>query len=373
MAGSGSLLTARNAYAWRGTATVLFEQRSNGGVTDLRPRVQEAYEALMTVTTAVADGSVHDVDPALADAVPERGLQVGPERPMLPRSCPASHGSPGTGEVLEHEGSVYDLVTEHATRLVPDGSEAYDRPTTAEACDLGNAFRLLERGDAAGAADLIAPYDYGVLQIDDPDTGREHLALAEDPDGSGPYARGWGLFVHSPEASSSTTVVAAYPTSATFSERLAAQVFDRDDAENLLVPGAHRTANRADADTYEPANATSASESALRRVAIEAVDRGETSLQVLGATRDGLEVALTSGTVPPTDLAWSVDSGLAAADYPTCLYADGSCDDLGSTGNLLGQDARAAGAEPLIVYPSYGIRRSLAAREELAGVLAELL
>ncbi|USQ79115.1 hypothetical protein NF556_16050 [Ornithinimicrobium faecis] len=371
--GTGSLLTARNAYGWQGAATVLFEQRSNGGIRDLRPRVDEAYDALMTVTTAVADGSVHDVDPALADAIPERGLQVGPERPMLPRSCPASHGVRGSGEVLEHEGSVYDLVTEHATRVVPDASEAYERPTTAQACDLGNAFRMLERGNAARAADLVAPYDYSVLQIEDPETGREHLALVEDFGGSGPYARGWGLFVHSPDSSSSTTVVAAYPTSATFSERLAAQVFDRDDAENLLVAGAHRTANRADADTYEPANATTASESALRRVAIEAVDRDETSLQVLGATRDGLEVPLTSGTVPPSDLAWTVDSGLSSAGYPTCLYADGTCDDLGSTGNLLAQDARAVRAEPLVIYPSYAVRGTLAAREKLAGVLAELL
>lgn len=77
-------------------------------------------------------------------------------------------------------------------------------------------------------------------------------------------------------------------------------------------------------------------------MAIEAVDHREVSIQTLGATRDGFEVALTSGTVPPTDLAWAVDEGLADAGYPTCLYADGTCDDLGSTGNLLAQDARAA-------------------------------
>lgn len=371
--GSGDLLTARNAYGWHGAATVLFEQRSDGGVRDLQPRINEAYDALMTVTTAVADGSVHDVDPVLADAIPEQGLQVGPEQPKLPRSCPASHGVRGTGEVLDIDESVYDLVTTHATRVVATGSDAYDRPTTEQACDLGNAFGLLDKGKVVDAADLVAPYDYSVLRVTDPGTGREHLALAEDPDGTGRYARGWGLFVHSPDASSATTVIAAYPVSATFSERLAAQFFAADDAQNLLVAGAHRTANRADADTYEPANPTTASESALRRVAMQAVDKGETSLQVLGATRDGNEVPLTSGTVPPTDLAETLDSALTSAGYPTCLYADGTCEDLGSTGNLLVQDARATKAEPLVIYPSYGIRGTLAAREKLAGVLAGIL
>jgi hypothetical protein len=238
---------------------------------------------------------------------------------------------------------------------------------------MGTAFGLLETGEVERAADLVAPYGYSVLRLHDPGTGRDHLVLAEDVDGSGTYPRGWGLFLHSPQATSDTTVIASYPGSSTFSERLAAQVLDRDDAQNLLVAGADRAANRADGDTYEPANPTTASESALRRAAIEAVDGGEVSLQVLGATRDGREVALTSGTVPPTALAQDVDRGLEAAGYPTCLYADGACEDLGSTGNLLAQDARAAGAEPLVLYPSYGIRGKAAEREQLAATLADLV
>lgn len=370
--GDGSLVTARNAYGWEGVATVLFEQGSDGGARDLRLRVKEAHDALMSVTRSVADGSVHQVDPAQADAIPEQGLQVGPERPLLPRACPTRHGTPGGGEVLQVEESVYDLVADHAERIVPEGSEGYQRPTTAQACDLGTAFGLLEKGEVERAADLVAPHGYSVLRLHDPETGRDHLALAEDVAGSGAYPRGWGLFLHSPQAASDTTVIASYPVSATFSERLAAQVFDRDDAQNLLVAGADRAANRADGDTYEPANPTTASESALRRAAVEAVDRGEVSLQALGATRDGREVALTSGTVPPTELALGVDRGLEAAGYPTCLYADGTCEDQGSTGNLLVQDARAAAAEPLVLYPSYDIRGTFAEREELAATLADL-
>ena len=371
--GTGALQTARNAYGWEGIATVLFEQRSDGGTRDLRLRVAEAYDALMSVTRSVADGSVHPVDPAQAEAIPEQGLQVGPERPLLPGACPARHGAPGVGEVREGEESVYDLVTDHAERIAPEGSEDYDRPTTAQACDMGTAFGLLEEGEVQRAADLVAPYGYSVLRFHDPGTGRDHLTLAEDVDGSGAYPRGWGLFVHSPEATSSATVIASYPGSATFSERMAAQVFDRDDAQNLLVAGAHRAANRADGDTYEPANPTTASESALRRVALEAVDGGEVSLQILGATRDGREVVLTSGTVPPSNLAQDVDRGLEVEGYPTCLYADGTCEDLGSTGNLLAQDARAAQAEPLVLSPSYGIRGTLAEREQLASTLADLI
>ena len=371
--GTGALQTARNAYGWEGVATVLFEQRSDGGTRDLRLRVTEAYDALMSVTRSVADGSVHEIDPARAEAIPERGLQVGPERPLLPSACPRSHGAPGSGDVREVERSAYDLVTDHAERIVPEGSEDYERPTTAEACDLGAAFGLLEKGEVQQAADLVAPYGYSALRLHDPETGREHLALAEDVGGSGAYPRGWGLLLHSPESTSDTTVIASYPGSATFSERLAAQVFDRDDAQNLLVAGAHRAANRADGDSYEPANPTSGSESVLRRAALEAVDRGEVSLQTLGATRDGREVALTSGTVPPTDLAQSIDRGLEVDGYPTCLYADGTCEDLGSTGNLLVQDARAAEAEPLVLSPSYGIRGTFAERAALAETLADLV
>lgn len=371
--GDGALLTARNAYGWEGAATVLFEQRSDGGTRDLRLRVKEAHDALMSVTRSVADGSVHQIDPARADEIPEQGLQVGPERPLLPRACPGHRGAPGDGEVLEVEKSVDDLVAEHARRIVPEGSEGYQRPTTAQACDMGTAFGLLEKGEVEQAADLVAPYGYSVLRLHDPETGRDHLVLAEDATGSGTYSRGWGLFLHSPQATSDSTVIAAYAGSATFSERLAAQVLDRDDAQNLLVAGADRAANRADGDTYEPANPTTASESALRRTALQAVDRGEVSVQVLGATRDGREVALSSGTVPPSDLARDVDRGLETEGYPTCLYADGTCEDLGSTGNLLVQDARAAAAEPLVLYPSYGIRGTLVERERLAVTLADLL
>lgn len=369
-AGDGKLVTARNAYAWQGTPTVLFEQRSDSGDKDLRPLVREGVAALRAAIVRAADGSLADVDPERAEALPERGLAVGPERPRPPARCQPSRPEPGSGTVLDRDESLRDLVAGHGKRLIGRDSEAYRRPTRTEACDLGRAFALLEAARVDEAADLVASHGYGVVRVHDPDTGRDHLALAEDPNGTGTYQRGWGLFVHTPAARSTTTIMAPYPRARTDSAPLAAEIAERDDAQNLLVSGAHREANRADADTYEPANPTTASESAMRRVAAEAVDRGEVSLQVLGTSGDS--VSLSSGTVPPTDLARDLDRALTGSGYATCLYADG-CDALGSTGNLLAQDARALRAEPLVLYPPRDVRTDAAQREKFTDVVADAL
>lgn len=371
--GTGSLATARNAYAYQGSASVLVEQRSDAGQKSLGMLVRQAYVALMDVTAAVADESVHDIDPSTAEALPARGPAVGDPHPMRPRPCQPEREQPGGGDVIEIEDSLYNVVLAHEDRLVPRGSESYVVPTEEEACTMGAGFARLQNGDLEGAAALVDRYGYAVARLSDPDTGRTHLALMEEPGSDSVYTRGWGLFVHSPKAQTEVTVVAAYPRSATFSERLGAQLYDEVAGQDLLVAGAHREANRADATTYEPANTTTATVSALRRVHAEAVDRGELSVQTLGASGSARAVSVTSGTVPPTDLAAVIGDALVQADYHVCLFGDGECTGLGSTGNLLMRDGRALGAEAATVYPSYDIRRLLANRAELAAVLAPAL
>ncbi|GAB3706591.1 M14 family zinc carboxypeptidase [Mariniluteicoccus flavus] len=367
--GDGGLLTARNAYAWLGTPTVLIEQRSDSGQRDLRTLVKEAHAAMLAVVTGAADGSLDDIDPARADALPERGLAVGPEKPHLPQAC-ASTEPAGPGRIEVRTQSVLELVTAHETRVRAKDS-GFAQPTREQACAFGDAYAALQRGEVERAAGQVAAYGYGVVRLHDPVTSRDHLALVEDAGGTSEYARGWGLFVHSPAGTSTATVAATYPKSATFSARAAAQFFDRADAQGLLVSGSHREATRADADSYEPANPTVASESALRRVSIAAVDPGEVALQILGTSE--ARSSLTSGTVPPSDLARRVDDRLDASGLPTCLYAEDACTDLGSTGSLLVQDARAEGAQALVVLPTYDIRRLKVNRERLAEALVGAL
>jgi hypothetical protein len=367
--GDDAPLTARNGYALQGTPTVLIEQRSDGGQKDLERIVGQGYDALMAVTTAEADGSVNGVDAGRADAIPERGLQVGPEHPRLPAGCLPTRPH-GGGQVQRRSESLYDLVSDHEGRVRTEGS-GYTAPTKRQACAFANAYSKLEHGLTRAAAADVAPYGYSVLELTDPSTHRRHLVLAERPDAEGEYPRGWGMFVYSPRAASSATVIDPYTGSATFSARQAVQTFDRGDAQNLLLDGAHRSATRADAASYEPANPTVAPESAMRRVAAAAVDRNEVSLQILGTGTDASSV--TSATVPPSATATTLTRALRSGGFGVCLYGDGTCSQNGSTGNLLAQDARALQAHALVVSPTYQVRSKKAEREKFADALDSVM
>lgn len=69
---------ARNAYGLRGSASVLLEL-SDMGPEHEQSQIQDAYLVMLAVGQTAADGSVNRIDPALADAIPPRGDEIGAE------------------------------------------------------------------------------------------------------------------------------------------------------------------------------------------------------------------------------------------------------------------------------------------------------
>ena len=68
---------ARNAYGLLGSASVLMEVRGLGiGQKSSGKLIRTFYEAMWAVLVAAADGSLDDIDPSLADQIPERGPEV---------------------------------------------------------------------------------------------------------------------------------------------------------------------------------------------------------------------------------------------------------------------------------------------------------
>jgi len=69
---------ARNAYGLLGSATVLIEQRGQEemGQKGIGYMVKQAYVSMFSVVGALADGTFDDVDPAEADALPDRGDRI---------------------------------------------------------------------------------------------------------------------------------------------------------------------------------------------------------------------------------------------------------------------------------------------------------
>ncbi|GAB3458468.1 M14 family zinc carboxypeptidase [Actinophytocola sediminis] len=66
---------ARNAYGLRGSASVLLELSAMGPDFE-QQQIRSAYAAMLAIAQTAADGSVHRVDPALADAIPPRGAPI---------------------------------------------------------------------------------------------------------------------------------------------------------------------------------------------------------------------------------------------------------------------------------------------------------
>lgn len=185
------------------------------------------------------------------------------------------------------------------------------------------AFEQILAGNLEAAAGLAAPFDYEVIRFTDTATGREHVLLAEQPAGD-LVLRGWVLYVHTPDSETTVTIQAAFPQSATFSERLAVQTFDAIEARNLFVAGAHRQANDADDLDPEPANVTRDANSVFHRTH-QAVTTGpdDIAIETLGASGGDREIVVTAGAEPPTELAEQIAAGLTAHDYDVCLFGDG--------------------------------------------------
>lgn len=64
---------ARNAYGLAGAGSILVELKGGIGQKQSGMIIKHAYEQMSTLLQATADGSLYELDPALAEEIPERG------------------------------------------------------------------------------------------------------------------------------------------------------------------------------------------------------------------------------------------------------------------------------------------------------------
>lgn len=265
-------------------------------------------------------------------------------------------------------------------RTMPQrGSEAYDRPSEAEAEALALAFAAASAGRAPQARALAQPLGYELRAATEPAGAvilLEPAGRRAARSGSGPDAQpghGWGLYVHAPGSRRPVVVEVTHPLADRGTARLGLELFTQAEARVLLVAGAHRGAN-ADGSADVADTKASAFEAVHRVVA-----RPGTVLVQLhgfdGGERPGEygDVVLSSGTTRITPTVSGAADALRAAGFEVCEFDGERCSQLGATGNVQGDSARAAGAEFLHVELSGVLRDDPAVRRRAIAALAAAL
>jgi hypothetical protein len=371
-----TLQTARNAYGYQGSGSVLVETSGASrsiGQKSAGKLIRQLYVTMLDVAAAVADETVFDIDPASADEIPPRGPGIGNPNAGKPGERCANVRATEEGIVGTDAGRLYDYVIDYEAQIVPSNSDAYVRPTKDEACALQAAYQYLVEGEPALAAGLADDLDYEVVEFADNVTGRTHYILAERPTDDVLDQRGWGMYVHDSGSDSNVTVEVPNPRAIANSQRLGVQAFDAIGAGNLLIHGARNSANRADDLGVSPADPRANGDSVFHHIHLAAVQRGDVAVQTIGTSEGGSnEIVVTAGQVPPTDLAEIIGATFVDHGYDVCLFGDGSCLRLSASGNIQGQASRAVGADWVALYPHATLRNTVAGRQAMSEALAEV-
>lgn len=253
-------------------------------------------------------------------------------------------GGAPTPTVTSTPGDLLTLVRRFVDRIPGTDSEGYHPPGPEERARLSEAFRAVEAGDLSRAAAEAGPLDYSVVRYTDAATGRALVILAEHqrPDGSWPH--GWGLFIHSPEASRSLVVEVPHPIFDVNTEIVGTELFRMADASDLLVAGAHR-----EADASGAADVAHRADSMFEAIHEVLARPGAVIVQAHGFEDGGSEgqygdAVLSSGTSIPGSLTLHVGDALSRAGYRVCVYDGVQCSLLGATTNVQGAFARRVGA-----------------------------
>src|SRR3954468_2369170 len=162
-----------------------------------------------------------------------------------------------------------------------------------------------------------------------------------------------------------------HPRADRWTEDLGVQLFTALDAQVLSVAGAHRTAGHGAADVaHEPASAFAAVDRAV-------VGPGTVVLQVHGfdeSEHEGSsEVVLSSAESVPAPLVEELAGALEEAHIDVCVYDGQRCKALAGTRNVEAAHARTVGATFVHVELAEDLRKRGPERDELVGVLADVL
>ena len=255
-------------------------------------------------------------------------------------------------------------------------SEDYDVPTSTERSTMAAAYDAIEAGDLSQAASLADPLDYDVVRYEDTSTGRTLIMLSErsmeDAFGKKIWPHAWGMYIFSPHAGSDITVEVAHPVFDSRTEDFGLAVFQKANAEDLLIAGAHRYAN---CDEQQPcsspdpnaaADVAHAPDSVFEGIHEAAVESPTNVFQPHGFNsanhqgEDCGEVFVSAGKTPPSPLAEEVHDTLENVGFTARLFgaADGAtCKGLGATTNVQGTWTNQIGADFLHTEMRESIRR----------------
>jgi hypothetical protein len=263
------------------------------------------------------------------------------------------------------------LVIQRLGRSARDERHAYHQPSRREALGLASAFRAVLEGDLGQAIRFARPVGYRVLRFTDVPTGRHLIMLTERTSLFG-SSRGWGLYVHSPDASGALTVEVAHPTDDLYTNQLGLELFRAADATDLFVAGATRDSGDGSADVaHSPGTAFEA----VHQVALQT---GNPVIQPHGFDRSNHSKAygqavVSSGEATPSALATRLADSMRDANFSICLFDGVNCRDLGGTTNVQGRSANAAGVSFLHVEMALSLREDPSYRKRVVAAIASAL
>jgi hypothetical protein len=230
------------------------------------------------------------------------------------------------------------------------------------------AFRAMVRGDLAGAIGAASEVGHDVVPYLDRATGRDLLILHERPI-EGRSGRGWGLFVHAAGGGAEVTIEAPHPVNDAHTEFLAVQAFRAAAGANLFIAGAHRHANPFGAAdvAHQPISVFET----LHRVAIErpGVVFQPHGFESRGARRSW-DAVVSSGRLPPDDLAETVTRRLRRMGIRAVLFDGEACRVLGGTRNVQGRSTRERGSRFLHLELAHRLRADPGTASDVAAAAA---
>lgn len=273
--------------------------------------------------------------------------------------------------VRSTHGELPALIEQFADQLPGAGSDEYDAPNDGERALMGAVVEAIQDGRLDEAGLFSAPMGYEVVRYHDDTTGRDLIVLAERRPSDATRSRGWGLFVFSPDSSSTAVVEAPHPVADLSTEDLAVLVFSSADARALLVAGANRDAN--DDGTADVAHQEDSMFEVVHR---SAVQDGGPVVQLHGfdaTARSYGDAVLSSGTEVPGERIARIATSLTSEGYEVCVYDGTHCSGLGGTTNVQGSSTDEAGEDFVHIELSGEMRADATSRARIAAIIAKEL
>ena len=220
----------------------------------------------------------------------------------------------------------------------------------------------LVRGSLNGDDNLPAPDQIELTRVKSNSRNVTVISEQNGRQGMGVYAARVGS-----GSPARLVVEVPHPRADKYTELLGPLLFERLNADALLVAGTHRSV----ADTaHEPDTVFASVDAAI-------VGAGTIVVQLHGFddSRHSVDaqVVLSSTREQPSPLVLRLASALEDADFTTCVYNGKDCRALAGTANVEAAHARSVAAEFVHLELAVSIRESGEQREQLATILASVL